>query len=275
MAVAGAAAGATATHLVEQQVCFNSFCDAIRLIITCKDFNKESFKKRRLYLSEAYCLLWQNAGTGDVDGRKSSLHLRTGAFAAVLVDLFVLGKISITEDTSTLQCPEHQKLMLKVSDGTPTSTYLDKAGFEHILAHHQKHRGTPKPVYDWLDREERECSVSVTLKNLVKRGILEDVHSGFFGMFHKYPTKDSGPEQELDKELKLVSLKEMKPDSYMLSLLTLSRTADNFFSFVDPILEKHFTKQEYKIAKENIKVIVQSQGAVLRSPKLERKKFKT
>ncbi|XP_065064186.1 uncharacterized protein LOC135690524 [Rhopilema esculentum] len=274
MAMAGAAVGAPAALLAEQDACFNSFCDAVRLIITCKDFNKASFKTRPLNLSEAYVLLWHNTGTGGLDGSKSSMHLRTGAFAAVLIDLLVRDKIAIINDTVHLGCEQHQRLAVKVLDPTPTGTYLDIAGFNHIVAYYKAHPQKNKLLKDWFEREERECCVSVTLKNLIKRKILGDVHTGFFGMFHKYPTKDSSFEEVIEAEMKQVSLKECKPDSFMLSLLTLSRTADMFFSFVDPVLQKHFTKDEYKVAKENIKVIVQTQGAVLRSPKLNRKKMK-
>ena len=273
MAVAGAALGAPAAMLAEQEACYASFCEAMRLIITCKDFNKESFKQRPLKLSEAYVLLWHNSGTGGLGKSKSSIHLRTGAFAAVIVDLFVLGKIDIVPDSTHLGCEQHQNMAVKVLDSSRTGTYLDNAGFNHIVTYAKAHPEKNKSLRDWFEREQQECCVSVTLKNLIKRKILGDVHTGFFGMFHKYPTKDASFEEVLDAEMKQVSLKECKPDSFMLSLLTLSRTADNFFSFVDPILEKHFTKEEYKIAKENIKVIVQSQGAVLRSPKLNRKKF--
>eukprot|EP00794_Sanderia_malayensis_P019934 gene19934-21886_t len=274
MAIAEAVAGAPAAILAEQNACFSSFCEAVRLVITCNDFDKSAFAKRRLYLSEAYVLMWQNSGTGEIDGKKSSMYLRTGAYAAVIVDLYAAGKIDIVFDSSHLGCEHHQQLTVKVIDQTPTGTYLDKAGFNHILHHHSAHPNKQRLLRDWFEREERECSVQLTLNNLVKRKILGDVHTGFFGMFHKFPTLDASYEEALDAEMKQVSLKECKPDSFMLSLLTLSRTADNFFSFVDPILKKHFTKEEYKIAKENIKVIVQSQGAVLRSPKLNRKKMK-
>lgn len=274
MAIAGAAAGVPGAVLAEQDACFATFCEAVRLIITCKDIDKSSFSKRPLHLSEAYVLMWHNSGTGGVDGKNSSLYLRTGAYAAVLLDLYASGKIDIVFDSSHLGCEQHQSLAVKVTEAKRTGTYLDDAGFNHILAYHAAHPGKQKLLRDWFEREERECSVSLTLKNLIRRKILGDVHKGFFGMFHKYPTKDSSFENILDAEMKQVALKECKPDSFMLSLLTLSRTADNFFSFVDPILQKHFTKDEYKIAKENIKVIVQSQGAILRSPKLNRKKFK-
>jgi len=273
MALAGAPPSAVSTLLAEQEACYAAFCEAVRLIITCKDFDKASFRKRPIYLSEAYVLLWHNASTGSMDG-KSNMNLRAGAFAAVLVDLMAQGKIDIVKDESLLGCEQHHSYIVKVLDVSPTGTYLDIAGFNHIVAYHEAHPEKSKSLRDWFEREERECSVSVTLQNLIKRKILGDVHTGFFGMFHKYPTKDTSFSEVLDAEMKRVSLKECKPDSFMLSLLTLSRTADNLFSFVDPILRKHFSKDEYKIAKENIKVIVQSQGAILRSPKLNRKKIK-
>ena len=48
-----------------------------------------------LQLSEAYCLLWQDSSTGNVDGRQGSKRKLGGAVFAVLMDLLVLGKIKI------------------------------------------------------------------------------------------------------------------------------------------------------------------------------------
>lgn len=273
MALAGAPPSAVSALLAEQDACYAAFCEAIRLIITCKDFDRSSFNKRPINLSEAYVLLWHNADSGSMDG-KSNMNLRAGAYAAVLLDLMVRGKIDIVKDESHLGSEHHHSYVVKVIDVEPTRTYLDVAAFNHIVAWHEANPDRSKLLKDWFDRDERDSSVTVTLLNLIKRKILGDVHTGFFGMFHKYPTKDTSFTEVLDVEMKRVALKECKPDSFMLSLLTLSRTADNLFSFVDPILRKHFTKEEYKIAKENIKVIVQSQGAILRSPKLNRKKIK-
>ena len=42
----------------------------------------------------------------------------------------------------------------------------------------------------------------------------------------------------------------------MRTLLTILRAVDNFYSFVDPFLERHFTSKEYKSAKATIKRIV-------------------
>ena len=43
-----------------------------------------------------------------------------------------------------------------------------------------------------------------------------------------------------------------EPDSFMESLLVLCRESDKIFVLNDPILKKHFTKEEYKIAKTNL-----------------------
>ncbi|XP_065064196.1 uncharacterized protein LOC135690534 [Rhopilema esculentum] len=272
MALSGGMPGSVSALLAEQESCYMDFAEALKRIVTSKTFDKESFKNRPLNISEAYVLLWQNMTSGSIDG-KSNMNLRVGAFAAVLVDLLVRDKVEIVNDVTHLGSDQNQKYIVKVLDTKPTGTYLDNAGFSKILAYQKANSSGPRLLETWLE-EGREDAVTPTLKNLIERKILGDVHTGLFGTLHKYPTKDASFETALDAEMKQVSLKECKPDSFMLSLLTLSRTADNLFTFVDPILRKHFTKDEYKVAKENIKVIVQSQGEVLRSPKLDRKKLK-
>jgi len=42
----------------------------------------------------------------------------------------------------------------------------------------------------------------------------------------------------------------------MRTLLTVLRVVDNDYSFVDPFLERHFKKEEYKEAKAKIKQLV-------------------
>lgn len=51
--------------------------------------------QRPLKLSQAYCLLWQENESGDVDGRRCSFELLGGAVAAALLDLVVLGRIEL------------------------------------------------------------------------------------------------------------------------------------------------------------------------------------
>lgn len=51
--------------------------------------------EKPLKLSQAYCLLWQENDSGDVDGRRCSFELLGGAVAAALLDLVVLGRIQL------------------------------------------------------------------------------------------------------------------------------------------------------------------------------------
>ena len=273
MALASTLPGSVAQVLAERDACFDSFVNALKLIITCKDFDKKVFKKRPLDLSEAYVLVWHNTSNSTIDG-KSNMNLRVGASAAVLLDLMVREKIEIADDDTHLGCDQHCDLAIKVLNVKSTKSYLDYAGFKQIVNYHEKNHGKRYLVKDWFEDQENQYTVKIILRNLVERKIIGDVQTGMCGIMHKYPTKDASFETALDTEMKQVSLKECKPDSFMLALLTLSRTADHLFTFIDPILRKHFTKDEYKVAKENIKVIVQSQGEVLRSPKLDRKKKK-
>ena len=42
----------------------------------------------------------------------------------------------------------------------------------------------------------------------------------------------------------------------MRTLLTVLRAVDNFYSFFDPFVERHFTSKEYKATKATIKEVV-------------------
>ena len=53
------------------------------------NFDRTDFENHSLYLSEAYCLLWQNGETGKVCGRRLEFPLKIGVFAALFVDLHV------------------------------------------------------------------------------------------------------------------------------------------------------------------------------------------
>jgi len=66
----------------------------------------------------------------------------------------------------------------------------------------------------------------------------------------------SEPRKELSREIRRIALEGAKPDPYMRTLLTILRAVDNFYSFEDPFLERHFTSKEYKAAKATIKQVV-------------------
>ena len=190
------------------------------------------------------------------------------------MDLLACEKIKISNERNSLQTDwKSSQLFVHVVDPEPTYTFMDRVVFQKILQHYERSGGKPRSLEYWLRSAPQNCCVTAALNNLVSRSILGSGQSGVFGMFRKHPTLNIGPLQELEGELKAVGLKERRPDSYMLALLTLSLTAQNYYSFVDPILEKHFTRKEYRVAKENIKTIVETQGVVCKSPKFTRKKF--
>ena len=66
-------------------------------ILQSDRFVTECFKERNLKISQALCLLWHNQTSGEVPGRKSSAPLYGNVTAAVIIDLFVLGKFNIAE----------------------------------------------------------------------------------------------------------------------------------------------------------------------------------
>ena len=68
---------------------------AINRIIRSSYFDREVIVNRPLKLSQAYCLLWHDAQTGDVKGRESSWNyeLQGGAFATCILDLLAMEKI--------------------------------------------------------------------------------------------------------------------------------------------------------------------------------------
>ena len=69
----------------------------VQEILQSDRFVIECFKGRDLKISQALCLLWHNQISGEVPGRKSSAPLYGNVTAAVIIDLFVLGKVNIAE----------------------------------------------------------------------------------------------------------------------------------------------------------------------------------
>ena len=68
-----------------------------------------------LQLSEAYCLLWQDSRTGDVDGRQGSKAKIGGAVCAVLLDLIAMGKIGIEFEKKKFLFVNYTDIWVKVS----------------------------------------------------------------------------------------------------------------------------------------------------------------
>lgn len=66
---------------------------AVMEVINSSHFDRENIRRRKLTLSQAYCLLWQDQESGEVVRRTSSVELNAGCVAAVLLDLASLGRI--------------------------------------------------------------------------------------------------------------------------------------------------------------------------------------
>lgn len=67
--------------------------EKLRQVLQSKNFAKDDFDTRALKLSQAFCLLWQEKDTGEVSGRQKPGRASNAAVVAVLIDLFILGKI--------------------------------------------------------------------------------------------------------------------------------------------------------------------------------------
>lgn len=153
-------------------------------------------------------------------------------------------------------------------DDEPTFTFMDRVLFQKMLRHADITHKKPRKLSDWLASSEETCVVTLCLKNLVSRGILSNTN-GMSAL--KYSLINIGPVQQLEKEIKGISLKERRPDTFILAILTLSLNTDN--NFLEQLLEKICSRRETKIAMENVKTIVNTQGLVLKSPRFVRKKF--
>ena len=75
-------------------------------------------------------------------------------------------------------------------------------------------------------------------------------------MFQSVSTYFTEPEENLVKEIRQVALENASPDAYIRSLLLIMRAVDDFHVLSDPLLRRHFSKEEYKPAKERIKALV-------------------
>ena len=247
---------------VQQQYTSKDMRDAILEVINSDHFDREAIlgeiKNRKLNISQAFCLLWQNSDTGDVSGRQTGIEVNGAAAAVCIVDLAILDKVEIEIVPGTTLGVSTADVFAKVKDPTPTGTFLDKAIFSDMLEHHQNKPENPKKLKDWIMSSVRWCKPknkcsTITLDSLVEKGILEKKESIFS---IKYPTSLQGPEKELADELNRIALENAEMTPYMRVLLTILRAADDLMCFCDPLLKKHFPKEDYPRAKERIKSLV-------------------
>ncbi|XP_031559193.1 uncharacterized protein LOC116295502 [Actinia tenebrosa] len=257
MAYSGGSAAAS-SYGVRVDLTAKEMAKAVLAVINSEHFDKDEIREQKLTLSQAFCLLWQDPESGDVDGRKVSVETNGGAAAAVLLDLVVLGKGEVELVPNKTLGIKNDLIVFKVLSDKPTETYLDAAMFDSILKHHSKHPDKPEKVKHWIYEDithmkARNLCSTITLDSLVEMGVL-DMKEKFIG--RKYPTVKPGVEENLVRDIRAVALDGVQPSSYIRALLTLARAADDLLCLSDPVLKKHFSKGEYDKAKERIIALV-------------------
>lgn len=92
-------------------------------ILDSDRFVIEYFTQRKLKISQALCLLWHNQESGDVPGRKSSAPLYGNITAAVLIDLYVLGKFRLEETQASCLGIKYKEMVVQVRKKLLTNNY--------------------------------------------------------------------------------------------------------------------------------------------------------
>lgn len=254
MASGAAAAGAAMDNAA------NKMRDCIVGIVTSHWFDKEDFNHEKLKLSQAFCLLWQDPESGEVSGRKMGVECNVGATAAAILDLIVMNRVEIELESNTTLGVKDDNIWLKVINEKPTDTFLDGPLFDEIVKHHNKNPDKPqklKKVIFW-DIGKVMCKNqvgTVTLDSLVDIGVLE-MKEKLVG--RKYPTVKPGVEDSLRDQIRSVVLDDAEPNSYIHSLLLISRISDRLHLVSEPVLKKCFSKDEYGRAKDKLDAMLDS-----------------
>ena len=124
----------------QQQHTSKNMRDAILEIVNSDHFDREAIlgeiKNRRINISEAFCLLWQNSETGDVSGRQAGIELNGAATAVCIVDLIILGKAEIEVVPGTTLGVKKIDVFAKVFQFIFTCTLKhDNRAFDRDLEH--------------------------------------------------------------------------------------------------------------------------------------------
>lgn len=229
-------------------------------IVRSDRFVTECFKERNLKISQALCLLWHDQSTGDVPGRKSSAPHYGNVSAAVIIDLYVLGKVSFEEAQASCLGVKYKEMVLQVTDFTSTDSYLDKCMFNHMVEHTRKHPDKPRSVAKWIlkgSNYHKPCCVSATFDSLVDLGLMSK-EPKLLGTCVKYPVINAAPQNELVKEIQMIALAGHTVDGFTWTLLKLARFSDLLYLGGAPMLKHLFHKKEYDDAKKKIQELVET-----------------
>lgn len=126
----------------------------------------------------------------------------------------------------------------------------------------------------------RSCGFAkCVLKNLRSRGIIGYSERGRLFNAAKSRRRQStvnfGPTLNLEHRIRHIALNGEHPDSYMLSLITISSCSiyEDERTILDKVISKSMRKNEYRAARENLKTTVRTQASVRKSSRFILKKF--
>lgn len=223
-------------------------------------FVTECFKERNLKISQALCLLWHEQSTGDVPGRKASAPHFGNISAAVIIDLYVLGKVSFEDAQASCLGVKYKEMVLQVKDFTPTNSYLDNCMFNQMLERTRKHPDKPRSVSKWIlkgSNYHKPSCVSATFDSLVDLGLMKK-EPRLLGTSVRYPVINAVPQNELVKEIQMIALAGHAVDGFTWTLLKLARFSDSLYLGGALMLKHLFHKKEYEQAKKNIEKLVET-----------------
>ncbi|XP_032234021.2 uncharacterized protein LOC116616176 [Nematostella vectensis] len=225
--------------------------DRLREILKSDYFDKDSFDERRLKLSQAFCLMWQDKENGEVSGRQKSGPPAAAAIVAVLIDLLILEKIEFEVEVKQWMTRRREIIYVKVAEDKPCGTFLDKALFSSILRHHKANPDKPKTVNEWIIHGCSAFPTCVTeiLESLVNMEILDKKDVLFW---RKYPTKNLEPKSELTEEIRKIALSAHPADGYMWTLLKLMKDVDACAFRKGTFFPKYFSENEIGEANASI-----------------------
>ena len=196
----------------------------------------------------------------------------SGISTTVLLDLYSSNIINFIECSGY-----NDSLVIDIIN--PSLAFNSIEGF--IINVLLRRRSSRKTMKDMLTIS-RSCGFAkCVLKNLRSRGIIGYSERGRLFNAAKSRRRQStvnfGPTLNLEHRIRHIALNGEHPDSYMLSLITISSCIGyeekDERTILDKVIFKSMRKNEYKAARENLKTTVRTQASVRKSSRFILKKF--
>jgi len=205
----------------------------------------------KLTIAEAFTLLWQDAETGDISGRKSDLAVQGMAIAAMITDLILMGKLVVNSEDST-NIFGMSKEKMRLINGDVESPLPDQAAFlgdflKIFIEYNAKK--DPRTLDKWVEeillawKHSATAYITMICDSLIAKGIVhkESVWNG-----SKFPTDDPSAEAAVHDKMRDVLLNDGEPDLFTTVLIQLSVEADKQCVFKNPFMSSVFSKEEQK-----------------------------